>query len=330
MSEEPLVSIIVPCYNHEIFIKETILSIINQSYNNIELIVINDGSIDNTNEKILEIYEDCKKRFVLFKYINRNNKGVGASLNEGILLSSGEYISFCASDDSLKPDFIECVVGDFKRLDKAYAMVSGDSCFIDEEGKRVYFTNAGHLIRSPSGAKFSSLKELTYKYHIDNFISNYGSYRSIITGGGGFIQASIFRKSILIDVGLFRIDNRVEDLGICLKISKKYKSMFIDKIFYNYRMHGKNSVIKEKSLLSKEVMKLLKIEKEYCVKVGLELEWKQRIFMQANTLIRNSDYKFLFIYLYNESLFFQYFCYIINRFHYLFKKKITLFINNFI
>ena len=98
----PLVSVIVPCYNHEKYVEETIESIVNQTYENIELIVIDDGSKDASPQ----IIEELSKKYN-FKFIHRSNKGLSATLNEGIRLSQGKYISVCASDDKLKLDKIE-------------------------------------------------------------------------------------------------------------------------------------------------------------------------------------------------------------------------------
>lgn len=90
----PLVSVLVPCYNHERYVKETIESILNQTYKNIELIVIDDGSKDSSVEIIQELADKYH-----FTFIYRPNKGLNATLNELINLSRGELIAPLASDD---------------------------------------------------------------------------------------------------------------------------------------------------------------------------------------------------------------------------------------
>ena len=89
-----LVSIIMTFYNSEKFIYDSILSVLNQSYDNIELILINDGSKDNS-EKIVKKFDDKRIRYVL----NNENKGHTFSYNRGIKLSSGYYIAILDSDD---------------------------------------------------------------------------------------------------------------------------------------------------------------------------------------------------------------------------------------
>ena len=98
----PKVSIIIPCYNVEKYISECISSIIEQTYKNIEIIAVNDGSPDKSLE-ILKSFE-YDKRFVL---IDKKNGGVSSARNKGIEVSTGEYLIFVDGDDYLAPDFVD-------------------------------------------------------------------------------------------------------------------------------------------------------------------------------------------------------------------------------
>lgn len=102
----PLVTIVIPCYNHSQFIQQSIQSIVDQTYENIELIVIDDGSQDKSVEKITDLVALCEKRFESFKFISRENKGLSATLNEGLFLSTGIYWAICSSDDYYHKDKI--------------------------------------------------------------------------------------------------------------------------------------------------------------------------------------------------------------------------------
>lgn len=98
-----LVSIIVPCYNLFQYLPETLDSVIAQTYQNWECIIINDGSIDDT-EKTAKLYVDRDRRF---KYIYQNNQGVSSARNNAIRNSTGTYILPLDADDLIAPQYIE-------------------------------------------------------------------------------------------------------------------------------------------------------------------------------------------------------------------------------
>lgn len=97
-----LCTVVIPTYNREKYIKRAILSVVNQEYKNVQVIVVDDGSTDNT--------EDIVRRLCLthknIVYIKQSNNGVSAARNKGIEFAEGKYISFLDSDDYLKKDYI--------------------------------------------------------------------------------------------------------------------------------------------------------------------------------------------------------------------------------
>ena len=90
-----LISIIIPIFNCEKYIKRCLNSLINQTYKNIEVILIDDGSTDRSSE----ICKDYSKRDQRIKYIRQNNQGVSAARNRGLDIAKGKYMGFCDSDD---------------------------------------------------------------------------------------------------------------------------------------------------------------------------------------------------------------------------------------
>ena len=97
------ISVIVPVYNTEKYLERCIKSIINQSLTDIEIIVINDGSTDNS-EQILKNFA-CKDSRI--RIINQKNAGLSITRNNGLQIASGEYISFIDSDDYIHKDMIK-------------------------------------------------------------------------------------------------------------------------------------------------------------------------------------------------------------------------------
>ena len=105
--KKSLVSIILPCYNSEKTILQTLESIENQTYPNIEIIIVNDGSSDNTEDIVKKFMSMSKKKI---HYIMQSNAGVSAARNKGIHSANGEYIVFLDSDDFYHYDAIRTLV----------------------------------------------------------------------------------------------------------------------------------------------------------------------------------------------------------------------------
>lgn len=108
MNSAPLISVIIPAYNVEKYIKACLDSLINQTYSNFEIIVVNDGSTDQT-EEILRSYQSNPK----FRIYSQKNGGLSAARNQGLKLANGELVCFIDSDDSVKFDYLEKLAAPF-------------------------------------------------------------------------------------------------------------------------------------------------------------------------------------------------------------------------
>ena len=109
-TDNPLVSIIVPIYNTSEYLPRCLDSIINQTHKNLEIILIDDGSTDDSSK----IADDYAKKDKRIKVIHQKNAGQSAARNVGIKKATGEYINFTDSDDKQKPDFIETLLNLYK------------------------------------------------------------------------------------------------------------------------------------------------------------------------------------------------------------------------
>jgi glycosyltransferase involved in cell wall biosynthesis len=103
----PLVSIIIPTYNRASRIITTLDSVLNQTYQNIEVIVVDDGSTDNTDNVLNEYKQKAIQKHITLKYIKQNNAGAPVARNNGFRNSKGEYVVFFDSDDIMLPNRIE-------------------------------------------------------------------------------------------------------------------------------------------------------------------------------------------------------------------------------
>lgn len=197
------VSVIIPNYNREKTIKHSILSVINQTYKNIEIIVVDDNSSDNSKELLMELTNQYKNLKV---YFNNKNKGANFSRNKGAELSTGEYIAFLDSDDQFLPRKIE------RQMEILDRLKNNDIGII--------FTNM--LIKNKPMLHYKS----------DSFIN----IEDIIFRNrlGGF-SSVLMKKDVFFEVG--KLDEELlscQDWDMYLKVLSKYSGYIISDPLVKY------------------------------------------------------------------------------------------------
>ncbi|WP_457636310.1 glycosyltransferase family 2 protein [Persephonella sp.] len=125
------VSVVIPVYNGERFIKQAVESVLNQSYKNTQIVIINDCSTDKTEEVIFRNFKDLINKKIVYHKNEKNMERV-YSRNKGVKLSDGEFIFFLDHDDLWKKNYVETVVSYLEENDIVYSF---PRTFIDEEGK---------------------------------------------------------------------------------------------------------------------------------------------------------------------------------------------------
>ena len=130
--KEGLVSVVTACYNAEDYIERYLKSIINQTYKNIELIIVNDGSTDETGIKIKKMEQQFCEYGMNLKIIEQKNMGMGAAINNGLKFVNGEFLVWADSDDYFEVDAVEKM---FKFLNEnpSYNTVRGKCAFVNEK-----------------------------------------------------------------------------------------------------------------------------------------------------------------------------------------------------
>ena len=137
MKEAPKISVIIPVYNAELYLKRCIDSVLNQSFKSFEIIAIDDGSKDSS-FKILSEYQLFSPNIRIF---SRENKGSAYTRNEGIELAKGEFIMFIDSDDYIKSDYLQVFYDEISRgLDDA---VIGGLQRVNQDGKQLFSIQLG-------------------------------------------------------------------------------------------------------------------------------------------------------------------------------------------
>lgn len=307
----------MPCYNHEKYIEESFFSIYSQTYNNIEFIIINDGSNDNSDVILNKLIDKYKKRFINLIYINKNNEGLTKSLNLGLSLAKGEFISFIASDDIFYPNKIQNLMDEFKFCDKDIAVLCANVNYINNEGERIFVDIEGGIhLDKPVIKSFADVTEsIIYfgkKFNFD-FNRDYGKYNIFLKYNHICDLGCIFRKHPLFEVGLYNENVGLEDVDMWLKLSKKYRFKYIDLLVGAYRYHNNNSINIRKKQLLIDKCNIIKNEKDFCNKNNLQFDWTIGYFNLLILLFRSKMY----------STFLKYCCHIyINKTTLLVLKKI--------
>jgi len=251
-----MISVIIPAYNHDKFIQKTIESIINQTYKKIELLVIDDGSVDQTWEKILEITQLNKDRFESIYLKKQKNIGLIHTLNKMIKESQGEFVFFIASDDIAKNKALEKLSNILKENKNANLAV-GDNEFIDTNGIITSCSSHSNTTYEKTKKNYTSFNQMLFERFDDSDV--FGSYRTLILKGNHVPNGYLVRKSIFEKIGLFTEESPLEDYWLMLQISKYSNLITTPEVLFEYRIHNSNSSKDEFSMVEK-TNKTLKYE----------------------------------------------------------------------
>ena len=223
MNINPLVSIVIPIYNAEKYLKDCLESILKQTYKNYEIIAVNDGSTDKS-RSILEKFLKIEKRI---KIINLKNSGVSNARNVGIEMSKGDYICFVDSDDLLSNIFLESLIKmDFNKYDLVQCnFMKFTEKMADNKIRKIEKYNENDIIRE--------IKKIIHKF------SNEKNNITISVWG------KIYKKSIILDNNI-RFNNRLykfEDGIFNLRyLSYCSQVCVVDSDLYGYRINNNMSL----------------------------------------------------------------------------------------
>lgn len=225
----PLVTIAIPSYNHGQYVQDAIKSALNQSYENIELIIIDDGSTDDSVEKIKELLSQCQGRFARFEFRHRTNQGLCNTLNEALEWAKGQFFCTLASDDMIQPEKIELQIQALREYPEAIACFGGVN-IIDKHNKII-----DQRVRSFKKTCFSEI-----------FLNQHDLPAS----------SQMIDTATLQTVGGFNPQTKIEDWDLLLRLSNLDKEIiYIPYPLVNYRSHDEN-MSKNQDMMYEEMLKI--------------------------------------------------------------------------
>lgn len=215
------VSVIIPYYNGEKFIAEAIESVMSQTYQNFEIIIVDDGSTDSARAVIEPYITDKRVKFVQ----HEKNRGIPSARNTGIKHSKGEYVAFLDQDDIWLPEKLEYQVAVFERATTDLGLVFSNVNIADSD---LIVEKYKSLNSIPSDINELSHQEvLKFLFLSSNFIP---------------LVTVIVRKECIVAIGLFdeTIKGGADDYDICLRLAAKYNIEYLDIPLAVRRVHHTN------------------------------------------------------------------------------------------
>lgn len=219
----PKVSVIIHTYNNEKFIAETISTVQSQTYDDYEIIVVDDGSTDNTRTELLPYMDKIK-------YHYKENGGIASAKNTGIKLSNAEFVAFLDHDDLWSPEKLELQIDYFEKNPRVGLVYSKYASFRNDK-----------IIRAKPKIGYSG-------WIFPNLIS-----KSIIQTSTVMVKMECLNTIGTFDESLVLAD----EYDLFLRIAKKYECGFIDIKLTKYRIH-ENNASKNKHLFDMENLKVYK------------------------------------------------------------------------
>lgn len=212
----PLVSVVIPSYNHAPYIEATVASVLAQTYQNLELFVIDDGSKDDSAARISRLL--AARNDSRATLIARENRGLCPTLNEGLRLSRGRYFAYLGSDDLWEPEKLERQVAAVEGADERTGAAFCDCYVIDAEGKRLDRYGRQYAYRGGD------------------------IYRNLLLMD--FLPPSptnFFVREKLVSVGGFNEDVKIEDYEAWLRVARRFHVAYVPEALASFRVHRTNT-----------------------------------------------------------------------------------------
>lgn len=297
MMIKDLVSVLMPCYNHETYVINALDSIKKNDYPLKEIILIDDGSKDQSFEAAKEYLDHNQEFFYGYKCLKQENHGVTKTLNKMISLAQGEFIALLASDDYLTENSLRDRVEYLKKHTHKQAVIG--KAFLVDETNQVLNDNAG-----------KKLYRANSKMLLSNFINKELIMRWSVVG-----PTLLLKRTVYDEIGMYNENLKIEDREFYLRLIDHNLIGYIDKNVACYRVHSSNAsrtqTIEQRAGLLVEIceVNIKYSQNDFC--------WDEKIFLASykvdKALIQKGYFKLLLLHKAIRAVLNQIYLFLISR-----------------
>ncbi len=259
----PLVSVIIPVYNAQNYIEQTIRSVLQQTISDLEVIVMNDGSNDGSEQVILTL----QKTDARIRYQAKANSGVSDTRNKGIAIAEGKYVAFLDADDVWMPDNLEKKIG---------ALASG--------GKQWVFSNVEFIDENNK-----VLPASLHNFKPYDFVNNLLLWEGDVVPGpcsNIVVARELLNDDVRFDIQL----SSPADRDICIQLALKAEPVYLDEKLWQYRLHSQSMTSVNKKVIG---------EVQYFIKKAKTSRWfsdgriRRKSLSNIYLMMAGISYKFI-------------------------------------
>ena len=241
MTSAPLISVLMPAYNHGRYVEAAVRSVLAQDWPRVELLAVDDGSSDDTWEKLQSLRPECEARCERVEMWRQENCGTCATLNRLLAAARGEFAGVLASDDMYLPGAFAALAGPLV-ADPSVGLAVGQNQLVDGDGRRCYWDAGRNTVYDESKAAFRTLNEhMASERGVSGDSPAFGTYAGLLRTNH-IANGALMRRACLDRIEPCSSRTPLEDWWIMLQLSKVTRMKSVGVPTFAYRWHASNTV----------------------------------------------------------------------------------------
>lgn len=257
----PLVSVLMPSYNHGRYIETAVRSVLDQDWPRVELVALDDGSTDGTWDVLEGLRPECERRLERVVMERQENQGTCVTMNRLRREARGDYVAILASDDAYLPRAFAHLLAPMEK-DSGIGVTVGRNELMDGEGRRCYWDGRQNVVYDPAAAEFAYFNDFLRKTTgVDDRGPDFGSYRRLLWANH-IVNGLMIRRSVLDRVPPLTTDAPLEDWWLNLQLAKLTRCAAVPEAVFRYRWHAANTA-RQRERMMRNHLRTLDWEEAY-------------------------------------------------------------------